>query len=73
MWAYAKEASYRRALREILTKEKHYKKEATVLQNHLKKKFAKEEMLANFVSQIYEEPDAEVQEWLAKLAEMEDM
>lgn len=73
MWAYAKEASYRRALREILTKEKHYKKEATVLQNHLKKKFAKEEMLANFVSQIYEEPDAQVQEWLAKLAEMEDM
>ena len=39
MWAYAKTPSYRRACRDILNKEKFYKKEAMLLQKEILKNF----------------------------------
>ena len=42
MWAFAREASYKKAIREILTKEKHYKTKAEQLQKHVLETFTKE-------------------------------
>jgi len=71
MWAYAKLASYKRALREILTKETHYKKEAEVLKNHIHAEFGKDKMLESFVDAIHTPPDEDVREWLDKIEEMQ--
>lgn len=68
MWAYAKESSYKRALRECLTKEKHYKQQATNLQKHILEKFSEEKIYAEFVELLYpEEARAEVE------AEIDDL
>lgn len=73
MWAYAKLAPYKRALREILTKETHYKKEAEVLKNHIHAEFSMDKMLENFVNAVYTPPDEAVQEWLDKIDEMQTL
>ena len=73
MWAYAKESSYKRALRDILEKEKHYKLRATGLQKTILKNFSAEKIRADFISQIWEEPDEEVLEWLKKIEEISEL
>ena len=72
MWAYAKESSYKRALRETLTKEKHYKQQAVNLQKYILKNFSKEKMYAEFVELLYPEEarlevEAEIDDLLADL------
>jgi len=72
MWAYAKETSYKRALRECLTKEKHYKQQALNLQKHILKNFSEEKMYADFVNLLYPEEarlevEAEIDDLLADL------
>ena len=52
MWTFAREASFKRACREILTKEKFYKKEAGLLQKHILKNFAPEKMYKEFVDVV---------------------
>ena len=52
MWAFAREASFKRACREILTKEKFYKKEAEILQKHILKNFTSEKMYKEFVDVV---------------------
>lgn len=70
MWAYAKENSYKRALRESLEKEKHYKKEATVLRNHIRRNFVAEDLYKQFVSYIYD-PSPEELEWLEEMGDIQ--
>ncbi len=72
MWAYAKENSYKRAIRETLTKEKHYKQQALNLQKHILKNFTEEKMYAEFVELIYPqesriEMESEIDNLLADL------
>jgi glycosyltransferase involved in cell wall biosynthesis len=52
MWAFAREASFKRACRDILTKEKFYKKEAELLQKHVLKNFTSEKMHKEFVDVV---------------------
>jgi glycosyltransferase involved in cell wall biosynthesis len=52
MWAYAKEASYKRALRAALDKKKHYKQEALGLQKHILENFTEEKIYAQFVESL---------------------
>lgn len=49
MWAYARESSYKRALREVLSKEKHFKNKALELQKYIKKNFTEEKLYDEFV------------------------
>ena len=52
MWAYAKENSYKRALKEAITKQQHYKQEALALQKHILENFTPENMYAQFVESL---------------------
>ena len=72
MWAFAREASYKRAIREILTKEKHYKQQAEVLRKHVLKTFTEEAYAQGLVDNIMgclggSEPDVDIGAWLADL------
>ena len=55
MWAYPKEASYKRALTACIEKEKHYKQEAKRLQKHILENFTTEKMHEQFVEFVYGE------------------
>jgi glycosyltransferase involved in cell wall biosynthesis len=48
MWAFAKEASYKRALADVLQKETHYRKEAASLQTHILENFTEEKLYEQF-------------------------
>ena len=61
MWAFAKEASYKRALRDVATKSAHFKKEATALQKHIKKNFTEEKIYADFCRHIWNPSEAELE------------
>ena len=72
MWAYARETSYKRALRECLDKEKHHKSRALNLQKHILENFTPEAMYEKFVNLIYPEDlraaaEAEIDDLLADL------
>jgi hypothetical protein len=73
MWAYAKEASYKRALREAIEKQKHYRSRAKLLQKTIHQNFSEDVMLEKFVACVHKEPDEEVVEWLKKIEEMESL
>lgn len=64
MWSYAKEASYRRALREIVNKPVHFKNQARALQKYIFENFKKEDQYAKFVSLIVNEEELDVNTWL---------
>ena len=51
-WAYAKENSYKRALKESLEKETHWRNEAEALKNHIHKNFSSEIIYSNFVEEV---------------------
>ena len=55
MWAYAKESSYKRALKNILEKETHYRKEASTLQNYILEKFTDDKLYHQFAELVYGE------------------
>ena len=52
-WAVAKEASYKRALRDILMKETHYKQQAANLQKHIQKNFTEEKINEQLVEILF--------------------
>lgn len=64
MWTYAKEPSYRRALRDVVKKPVYFKNQAAALKKHLFKNFSKEDQYAKFVSLIVDENEADVDQWL---------
>lgn len=70
MWCYPKENSYKKALKDALEKEVHYKKEALVLQDHILETFTEEKLYKEFASHIYN-PSEEELEWLEALGEIE--
>tara|TARA_R110002020_G_scaffold134430_3_gene300041 strand:- start:53 stop:1306 length:1254 start_codon:yes stop_codon:yes gene_type:complete len=70
MWAYAREASFKRALGEVLEKEAHWKKEAGVLQKHALATFTPENMYAEFVKQVYD-PSPEEIEWMEQMEDIQ--
>ena len=51
-WAFAKEKSYKRALRESLEKETHYRKESAALQKYVLSRFTADNQHAEFVEGI---------------------
>ena len=55
MWAYARENSYKKALKDVLEKEKHYRHHAKQLQKHILKTFTAEKLHAEFVEHVYGE------------------
>ena len=70
MWAYAKENSYKSALKDAVEKATHYRKEASALRNHILENFTEEKLYAQFVSHIYD-PSPEELEWMQALGEIE--
>ena len=70
-WAFAKEASYKRALRECLDKEIHWRKEAHTLQKYILEEFAEEKMYKRFVelANIGDEETFDLDSWLDDLEE----
>ena len=73
MWAWAREGSYKKAIREILTKEKHYKTKAEQLQKHVLATFTKEAYDEAFVKCITDclpeltSDQEDVDSWLEQL------
>ncbi len=70
MWAYAKESSYKRALRDALIKEKHYRQEASALQEHILENFTEEALYEQFCNLV--NPDHGVAEKYQNFMEMLD-
>jgi len=70
MWAFAREASYKRGLKEMIEKEAHNKQVATALQKHVLENFTAEKLYEQFVSSIYNPSDEEL-EWMNTLGEIE--
>jgi glycosyltransferase involved in cell wall biosynthesis len=70
MWAYAKEQSYKRVLKDVLEKQTHYRKEAEALKNYILEEFTEEKMLAAFAEHVYN-PSEEELEWMQALDEIE--
>lgn len=73
MWAYAREASYKRALRETITRQKHHRQRARALKKEIVANFKEDELLERFVSYVHKEPDTEVVEWLKKIEEISEL
>jgi len=53
MWAYAKESSYKRGLKNCLEKHTHYRLEAAALKKHIVENFTAEKLYAEFVQLVY--------------------
>jgi len=64
MWAFAKKASYKRALRDVVNKEIHYKNQAESLRKYILKNFKEEDAYAKFVSYVVDEEEFNVESWL---------
>ena len=73
MWAFARETSYKRALREALTKQDHYRKRAALLATEIKSNFQPTALYEKFISFIHEDPDEDVAEWLKKIEEISEL
>ena len=54
-WAFAKENSYKRALKDALEKEKHYRKEANALRSYIHENFSDEKLYHQFAQSLYGE------------------
>jgi len=74
-WAYARESSFKRTLREVLDKEVHYRKEAEILKNHIEEKFAPDKIYDQFVKSVYgkiETPQEEI-DFINQVKEVVDL
>jgi len=66
-WAYAKENSYKRALRNALEKETHWRNEAEALRSYIHENFTEEKVYGDFVSELVSEDELDVEEWLSSM------
>lgn len=73
MWAFARESSYKRALREAIEKQDHYRSRAKLLAKEIREKFQPADLYEKFVSIIHEDPDEDVAEWLKKIEEISEL
>tara|TARA_R110000796_G_scaffold19255_1_gene57839 strand:- start:589 stop:1827 length:1239 start_codon:yes stop_codon:yes gene_type:complete len=53
-WAFAKESSFKTALKECLEKETHYRQAALGLQNHILENFTEEKIYSDFVDSVWD-------------------
>ena len=70
MWAFARENSAKQEMRKCY--EDNNQQDSINFANELVERFSKEKMYEEFVSYIYK-PDPELEMWLKKLDEMEDL
>jgi len=72
-WAFARQASFKRALRTCIEKEGHCRQEAATLQKYILKKFTEKELYAEFVGHIADFCSAqeEQEEWSESLGSIE--
>ena len=68
-WCYARENSYKKALKDCLEKETHYRKNAEILQKYVLENFTPEIKYAEFIEAM----DIETQTSEGWLTEMEDL
>lgn len=61
-WAYAKERSYKRALKDALEKEEFYRKEAAALRSYIRSNFTVEKIYSDFVDNIWKPSESEIQD-----------
>jgi hypothetical protein len=54
MWAYPKEHSYKKNIRDILTRETHYRKEANALQKHIIAHFPEKKLYSQFCRSVWD-------------------
>ncbi len=73
MWAFARESSYKRGLREAIEKQDHYRSRAKILAKEIREKFQPEDLYEKFVSILHEDPDEDVAEWLKKIEEISEL
>ena len=66
-WAWARENSFKSALKDALKKEEHYKTQAKILQKHILENFKAEKMHKKFIGFILDE-DAEQASWLEEIS-----
>ena len=71
-WAYAREASYKRALNEALDKEVHHRKEAKILQDYIVENFTEAKLYQQFCDAIFESdplalPEESIDDLFSKL------
>jgi len=64
MWAHAKKASYKRAVRDAVNKQTHYRNQAKNLQKYILKNFKEEDAYAKFVGCVVDEEEFNVESWL---------
>lgn len=66
-WSYATGTSYKRALSECLTKQKHHRTRAENLRKHIMKSFSHEQQNEKFVSalKVWDDEELNVEEWLS--------
>jgi len=73
MWAFAKEASYKSALRDVTEKQKYHRNLADNLKKEILANFDENTLYEKFVSFLHEEPDEEVAEWLKKIEKISEL
>jgi len=69
-WAFPREGSFKRRLREVRSEYSRFKRNAKKLQKHLIENFTEEAMCDQFCKHIYD-PSEEEMEWLAELEKIE--
>ena len=74
-WAFPKEASFKRRLREVRTEHKRFERNAKKLQKYLVKEFTEEKMYGEFCNNICQptEKYLEMAEWENKVSSMEEL
>ena len=69
-WAFARENSFKSALKDALKKEEHYRSQAKVLQNHILENFKAEKMYNQFATSVLESlPGEERDAWSKDISE----
>ena len=69
-WAFAKESSYKSALRDCLKKEAHYRQSATALQRHILQTFTTERQHKQFIDAMGLDFDKSNNDWLLSIEDI---
>lgn len=72
LWAYPKEGSFKKRLREMRTEYSRFKRNASKLKKHLVENFTEENLYSQFCDEIFQQ-DPELEEWLSKIDQMTSM
>tara|TARA_Y100000310_G_scaffold101532_1_gene99626 strand:+ start:3131 stop:4423 length:1293 start_codon:yes stop_codon:yes gene_type:complete len=67
MWSFAKKASYKRAIRDVVNKKIYYRNQAKSLQKYILQNFKEEDAYSKFVGCLVNEEEFDVENWLDDL------